>query len=85
MTLIGGSQSVGDQDPRSHPSESGRGRVDDNTVPSAQGLVAARSPMSPEVAVMFSLLMRQMDRLHEQARDSMGRLDEAGQASARIE
>lgn len=56
---------LGGQEPESIPAGSGQKCAESNEAPSADGLTAVRGPMAPEVAVMFSLLMRQMDRLRE--------------------
>lgn len=86
MTLANGSQnSTGGQEPGAAPCGSGQGSVDHNQSPSAQSPIAARVPMSADVAVMFLLLMRQMDRLRESSGDSIRKNDHADQAASRVD
>ena len=78
MTLVNDSQElIGGQDPAAT-------RCDGGT-PSARSPIAARGPMSADVAVMFLLLMRQMDRLRESSVDSTAGNDDASNSSAHVD
>ncbi len=84
MTLVDGSQeSIGSQEPAANRCDARRS-AEDKMTPSGRGSIAARGLMSPDVAVMFLLLMRQMDRVCGHPRDSAEEHADAGQASAHV-
>jgi hypothetical protein len=86
MTLISRSpKPLGGQEPESIPAGSGQQCAESNEVPSAHRLTAVRGPMAPEVAVMFSLLMRQMDRLRESSCGATTESDDVPQAAVRVD
>lgn len=83
MTNVSEPRQVTDrQVPEASESESAEHEVDDRMSLSAQRLAMARGPMSAEVAVMFSLLMRQMDRLRELAFDRAAAVADSDEGSA---
>lgn len=66
MTLISRSEKPFDGvEPESNGPGSGQRCAENQGATSTQGPTAVRRPMASEVGVMFSLLMRQMDRLRE--------------------
>ncbi|HLZ31471.1 MAG TPA: hypothetical protein VKV73_29485 [Chloroflexota bacterium] len=83
MTLVNGLQETIGQEGAANRCDAGGQTARDTMTPSQSPMIA-RGPRSEDIAVMFLLLMRQMDRLR-QSSDNNSRKNDVEEAASRVD